>query len=92
MIKALKIGYLKEIKLLAEDVKQIFSEFVSDFKRDVLSINALKEVILKDVFNFKGSASIIESIFKRIEGVVNNSMVKIETAVNKRMEVIKIDK
>ena len=91
LVKTLKLGYLKEVKLLASDVEVIFKELVDEFKTNVFSIGALKTIILKDIFNIKGSSSIIENLVARIEAIFNNSYTKMTAAFDKRLSVIKLD-
>jgi hypothetical protein len=91
LIKTLKIGYMNEIRLLGTDVKTIFNNFVSDFQNNLLSIDGLKNTILKDVFNIKGSASIIDSIMSQFENSLSKMITDIGAAVDKRLALVALD-
>lgn len=60
--------------MLGKDVEQIFGQFVSSFKSNVLSVSQLGGSILKDIFQIKGTGSVIDIIKNNIEKAFNNTI------------------
>ena len=91
LIKILKIGYLRELKSLGKDLGTIFANFVKEWTKKIFSLSTLKEVILKDIFNVKGSASAVNTLIDDLEVSFNATKNQMSQLIAQKMGMVQVD-